>query len=284
MSDPGFTRSDLCSIRAADEQAESLERRAAPCRWLLAVRTMPGPAVRRARAWWRAVTAIGRRQDDDRARGSLRRLSCDCGEQYRPRHPPVHGGSCARCSGHRGCLMSPTGTPTRSSGPTARAGSPLGSSQPRSTASSTPPAWSSCTRHGTGTGTSPGPLAARAGHRGHPHGEHGPGLVTRSRRSGGRGLASGQPRRACMSFLVWLIRISGTPGTRAIGSALRRRYGMPRCGAFVQPQRSTASSTAGVRPRSARSGLAAERVSLRGSRPRLPALQHADGIARSRGR
>ena len=40
----------------------------------------------------------------------------------------------------------------------------------------------------------PGPLAARAGHRGYPHGEHGPGLVTRSRRSDSRGLASGQPR------------------------------------------------------------------------------------------
>ena len=40
----------------------------------------------------------------------------------------------------------------------------------------------------------PGPLAARAGHRGHPDREHGPGLVTRSRRGGGRGLASGQPR------------------------------------------------------------------------------------------
>jgi hypothetical protein len=45
-----------------------------------------------------------------------------------------------------------------------------------------------------GTGTAPGPLAARAGHRGDPHGEHGPGLVTRSRRSDSRGLASGQPR------------------------------------------------------------------------------------------
>ena len=33
-----------------------------------------------------------------------------------------------------------------------------------------------------------------ARHRGHPHGEHGPGLVTRSRRSDSRGLASGQPR------------------------------------------------------------------------------------------
>ena len=42
--------------------------------------------------------------------------------------------------------------------------------------------------------TCPGPLAARAGDRRHPDGEHGPGLVPRSRRSGGRGLAGGQPR------------------------------------------------------------------------------------------
>ena len=40
----------------------------------------------------------------------------------------------------------------------------------------------------------PGPLAARAGNRRHPHREHGPGLVPRPRRGGGRGLARGQPR------------------------------------------------------------------------------------------
>ncbi len=45
-----------------------------------------------------------------------------------------------------------------------------------------------------GAGTLPGPLAARAGDRGYPHGEHGPGLVPWSRRGGGRGLAGGQPR------------------------------------------------------------------------------------------
>ena len=45
-----------------------------------------------------------------------------------------------------------------------------------------------------GAGTLPGPLAARAGDRGDPHGEHGPGLVPRPRRGGGRGLARGQPR------------------------------------------------------------------------------------------
>ena len=44
-----------------------------------------------------------------------------------------------------------------------------------------------------GAGTLPGPLAARARYRGYPHGEHGPRLVPRSRRRGGRGLAGGQP-------------------------------------------------------------------------------------------
>ena len=50
-----------------------------------------------------------------------------------------------------------------------------------------------------GAGTLPGPLAARAGDRGDPHGEHGPGLVPRPSRGGGRGLADGQSRRAPMS-------------------------------------------------------------------------------------
>jgi Protein of unknown function (DUF2637) len=39
----------------------------------------------------------------------------------------------------------------------------------------------------------PGPLAARAGHRRDPDRQHGPGLVPRSRRGGRRGLAGGQP-------------------------------------------------------------------------------------------
>ena len=48
-------------------------------------------------------------------------------------------------------------------------------------------------RHGSRS--PPGPLAARAGHRRHPRGEHGPGLVPRAGRRGHRGLAGGQPRR-----------------------------------------------------------------------------------------
>jgi hypothetical protein len=86
------------------------------------------------------------------------------------------------------------GTPTRSSGPTAGPGSPPGSSRPRSTAWSTPVRWWCCTRHAPGAGALPGPLAARAGNSGHPHGEHGPGLVPRPGRGGGRGLAAGQSR------------------------------------------------------------------------------------------
>ena len=46
-----------------------------------------------------------------------------------------------------------------------------------------------------GAGPLPGPLAARAGHRRDPHGEHGPGLVPRPGRGGGRGLAGGQSGR-----------------------------------------------------------------------------------------
>jgi hypothetical protein len=53
--------------------------------------------------------------------------------------------------------MSPTGTPTPSSGPTARLGSPPGWSRPRSTAWSTPARWSCCTRPGTGCRHPPSP-------------------------------------------------------------------------------------------------------------------------------
>ena len=49
-------------------------------------------------------------------------------------------------------------------------------------------------RPAQGAGTLRRPLAARAGNRRYPHREHGTGLVPRSRRGGGRGLASGQSR------------------------------------------------------------------------------------------
>ena len=40
----------------------------------------------------------------------------------------------------------------------------------------------------------PSPVLTRPGDRGDPHGEHGPGLVPRSRRGGGRGRAGGHSR------------------------------------------------------------------------------------------
>ncbi len=61
-----------------------------------------------------------------------------------------------------------------------------------------------------GAGTLPGPLAARAGNRGDPHGEHGPGLVSRSRRA----VVAAWPAVSLVGsyeLLVWLIRTSGTP-------------------------------------------------------------------------
>ena len=154
--------------------------------------------------------------------------------------------------------MSPAGTPTRSCGRTARAGSPPGWSRPPSTAWCTPPAWSSCTRPGTGYQSRPGPLAARAGHRGHPHGEHSSGLVTRSRRCGGRG-------RPAVSLVGSYERDPGVAhphrrgaGTRTAGGALLREYGVPRCGAF-RPSRSRSQRPGQPEgPRSVRPGLAAK--------------------------
>jgi hypothetical protein len=51
-----------------------------------------------------------------------------------------------------------------------------------------------------GACTLPRPVAARARNRGYPHGEHGTGLVTRSRRGGGGGLAGGQSRGLVRAF------------------------------------------------------------------------------------
>jgi hypothetical protein len=114
----------------------------------------------------------------------------------------------------------------RSSGRTARAGSPPGWSPPRSMAWSTPVRWLSCTRRGTGAGILPCPLAARARYRGYPDGEHGPGLVPRSRRCGGSGLAGGQPGG--------LLRASGVAhpnlrdgGMRAFGRACLQGVACP---------------------------------------------------------
>ena len=76
----------------------------------------------------------------------------------------------------------------------------------------------------------PGPLAARAGHRRHPHREYGPGLVPRSGRGGDRGLAGGQPGG--------LVRASGLAHPhlrggrpRAVGRAPVHWCGLLCCGA-----------------------------------------------------
>ena len=131
--------------------------------------------------------------DPDVACAALQ-LSCGWGEQRRPRYPPVHGSSRASRRGYRSiCLLLARlrGCP----GPwrtrdycSAGAGHDR---RPRI-----------CVQHGhpvcgpaQGTSAVPGPLATRPGDRGHPRGEYGPGLVAWPRRSGGRSLASGQPRR-----------------------------------------------------------------------------------------
>jgi hypothetical protein len=77
-----------------------------------------------------------------------------------------------------------------------------------------------------------GPLAARAGDRGHFDGEHGPGLVTRSCRSCGRGLA-------CVRSVSW-VRMSSWSGS----SALLGRWNM-KSQVSTQP-RPTAGTTAGA--------------------------------------
>jgi Protein of unknown function (DUF2637) len=81
-----------------------------------------------------------------------------------------------------------------------------------------------------GAGTLAGALAARAGDRGYPHGEHRTGLVPRCRRGGGRGLAGGQSRG--------LVRTSGLAHphlrggyTQAAGRTPRHRCGLRCCGA-----------------------------------------------------
>ena len=194
-----------------------------------------GSATPQARAPSSAVAVSGQGQDDDRRRSGLRQLSYDVGEQHRSRHPPVHGGSRARRGGHRGLCLLLARLRGRPGARRERDHCPAGAGhdrRPRVRLQHGHPV------RGTapGTGTSPGPLAARHGHHGHPHSEHGPGLVTRSRWSGGRGLASGQPCRfVCTPGLAHPhVRAART---RAISRARLRRYGVLRCGAF-RPSRS----------------------------------------------
>ena len=225
MSGPGFIWPDLCSIRAVTEQEESADavrgllsadRRVPTGRRCPARRRVPGDQPSRSAGGGRTMTAVAAPSGGYRATAASGidraiRLSTAAAVlamagiaayvSYWHAYAVVqaHGesGITARLEPATidGLVYASDGRPVRGTAP--------------------------------GTGTAPGPLAARAGHRGHPHGEHGPGLVTRSRRSGGRGLASGQPRG--------LLRTPGLAhphlrdaGTRATGRAPLRKHGLPR--------------------------------------------------------
>jgi hypothetical protein len=124
MSGPGFARPDLCSIRAAAEQEELAE------------------------AFRGGFSADGYPPGGDDPPAPLT-SGID-----RAIHLSTAAAMLAVAASQR---TSPTGTPTRSSGHTARPGSPPGSSPPRSTASSTPARWWCCTRPGTGSRSPPWP-------------------------------------------------------------------------------------------------------------------------------
>ena len=96
--------------------------------------------------------------------------------------------------------------------------------------------------------TLPGPLAARAGHRRHPHGEHGPGLVPRSRRGGGRGLAGGQSRGLVRTLWSGSSAPPGrqTSGRRQSTCAMVRPTVLRRV--LSQPWPLTASASEGASP------------------------------------
>ena len=148
MSDPGFARPDLCSICAADEQAELAE------------------AVRGG------LSADGH--------PPARRLpACTRDEQHRPRHPPVHGGGRARRGGHRSLCLLLARLCGRPGPRRERDHRPAGAGHDRRPRLRQ---FDGGAVRGTapGPGTLPGALAARPGYRGDPHGEHGPGLVPRS--------------------------------------------------------------------------------------------------------
>ena len=133
MPDPGFTRPDLCSIPAADGEAEPAEQSAAGS----APTATRRPAMTRPHPRRAAPTAPS---------------ACP---PWRP------------CSPWRASrLMSPTATPTRSSGPTARPGSPPGSAcHDRRPGLRQFDGGGAVRGAAPGAGPLPGPLAARAGHR-----------------------------------------------------------------------------------------------------------------------
>jgi len=248
MSDPGFTRPDPCSIRA----------------------------VRQLGTGGTRLVASGRRQDDDRARGVLRRLPDDRGDQHRPRHPPVHGGGRAGRGGYRAYVScwhayavvrahGESGITARLE-PTTIDGLVYASSMVILYAA----------RHRVPV--SPWP-AGCSGWASRP-----PSRRTWLRAGytvpsyGGRG-------RPAVSLVGSYERDPGVAhphrrgaGTRTAGGALLREYGVPRCGAF-RPSRSRSQRPGQPEgPRSVRPGLAPPKAQPAGQ-PAAPAgTVHGDGV------
>ena len=147
MPDPGFALPDLCSIRTAGGQEE-------------------------------LAAAV---------RGGFSADGCPPGVDDRPHTGRPASTAPSACPPRRPCLpwrasrlMSPTGTPTRWFGPTARPGSPPGCAGHDRRPGLRRFDGGAVRRPAPGAGTLPRPLAARAGNRRYPHGEHGPGLIPRS--------------------------------------------------------------------------------------------------------
>ena len=198
MPDPGLTRPDLCSIPAADADAE------------------PAGAIRGGAQRRRPPAAPAMTRPHPRRAASTAPSACP------PRRP---------CSPWRASRrMSPTGTPTRSSGPTARPGSPPGSSPPRSTAWSTPVRWWCCTA-GTGRRYPPWPAGCSRWESPLPSPRTWPRAGPTVPSGRWLGLAGGQPR-GLGELLVWLIRTSGAAD---LGPSAARPINSAACRAAARP-------------------------------------------------
>ena len=171
MPDPGFTRPDLCSIPAADAEAEP----AGAARGGLSADgqpppgdDLPAPSPRRARPGARRVPVSARRRAprDQPSRSAdggraMTALATSAGgshapQRHRPRHPPVYRGGRARRGGHCGVCLLPARLRGRPGPRRDRDHRPAGR-RPRSTAWSTPVRWWCCTRRGTGCRYPPWP-------------------------------------------------------------------------------------------------------------------------------
>jgi len=184
MPDPGFTRPDLCSIRAANEQDEFAE------------------AVRGG------FSADGHpRADDDPPASGTTGIDRTIRLSTAAAVLAVAAIAAYVSYGHAYAVVRAHGE----TGITARL-------EPATIDGLVYASSMVVRRPAPGAGTLPGPLATRAGHRRYPHREHGPGLVPRPRRGGDRGLAGGQPRGLVRtSGLAHPHLRGGRP--RAVGSA-----------------------------------------------------------------